>query len=199
MRRLALHCATFLLLAASAAASAAWTFRYDGPDELLIVGRPNSAGTNTRGAELHPRALPTGRVGAVLEPLVVSALQGCSMEDVRGIVITATPMPDRIGDTMTRVHGLGLYLNLPLADRVSIGNFYLGPFFALRVSLEADAGPLQSVELFEFTKAILDKPQTTQEAFLDARTPDVEASVVAFAKARMPGALRKALGSRCPA
>ncbi|MGZ5072231.1 MAG: hypothetical protein ACXWBL_03785 [Usitatibacter sp.] len=82
---------------------------------------------------------------------------------------------------------------------VSMGNFYLAPFFALTVTLVGDAGPLQSYDLYEFNKAILDRPQITEESFLDARTADVEASVVSFVKARMPGALRKALGSRCPA
>ena len=121
------------------------------------------------------------------------------MDDVRRVAFVASPVPDRIGDTMSRLRGLGVYLNLPLADRVSMGNFYLAPFFAFTVNLAGDGGPLQSYDLYEYNKAILDKPSITQEGFLDARTSDVEASVVSFVKARMPGALRKALGSRCPA
>ncbi|MGZ5065487.1 MAG: hypothetical protein ACXWG1_08040 [Usitatibacter sp.] len=199
MRRSAEICVSILLFAASGVASAAWTLAYEGPDELLLVGRPNSAGTNTRGADLHPRQLPAGRVAEILSPSVTTALQGCAMDDVRRVAIAASPVPDRIGETMTRLHGLGIYMSLPLADRVSMGNFYLAPFFALTVTLVGDAGPLQSYDLYEFNKAILDRPQITEESFLDARTADVEASVVSFVKARMPGALRKALGSRCPA
>lgn len=199
MVRIGARCLAIFLLASSAAASAAWTFRYEGPDELLLVGRPNSAGTNARGAELHPKPLPAGRLAEILAPIVTGALQGCSTDDVRRVALIAAPMPDRIGETMTRLHGFGIYLNLPLADRVSMGNFYLAPFFALTVSLFGEERPLESADVYEFTKAILDRPQITQESFLDARTSDVEASIVSFAKQRLPGALRKALGSRCPA
>lgn len=193
------RCLASLLLAMSGGAAASWTVSYDGPDELFLVGRPNSAGTNTRGAELHSRPLPSGRLNELLAPIVTTALDGCSTNDVRRVVITPTPSPDRIGDTMTRIHGLGIYLNLPLADRVSMGNFYLAPFLIVTVSLQGDNGPLQSVDLYEFSKAILDKPSITQESFLDARTGDVEASVAAFVKRQLPGALRKALSPRCPA
>jgi hypothetical protein len=179
-------------------ASAAGVFTYQGPDELTIVGRPNAAGTNVRGAHVHARALPAGRVGELLAPAVAAALQGCAMDDVRGIVISPEPMRDRIGETFTRIGGLGLYLNLPLASRVYIGNFYLAPFFAGKISLLGDAGTLQSAELFEFSRTIVENPQLTEEGFLDARTADIEETLAIFLKARMPAAIRKALGSRCP-
>ena len=120
------------------------------------------------------------------------------MDDVRGVVISAEPMRDRIGETFTRIGGLGLYLNLPLGSKVNIGNFYLAPFFAGKVSLVGDAGTLQSAELFEFERMIVENPQSTQEFFLDARTADIEASLATFMKARLPAAIRRALGSRCP-
>lgn len=199
MRSTLSHCLTLLLLATSGAAAASWTVSYDGPDELLIVGRPNTAGSNIVRASLHLRPLPSGRLSQLLAPIVATALEGCSMDGVRRIAITPMSSPDHIGETMARIQGLGLYLNLPLANRVSYGNFYLAPFFAITVSLQGDNGPLQSVDLLDYNKALLEQPPLTEDGFLAVRTEDLEASIVAFAKTRLPGDLRKALSARCPA
>ena len=190
----------FLLLALGfTEAFAAWTVKYDGPDQVMLVSRPNGAGTSTRGLKLDIRDLPEGSLEQLLTPMVTAALEGCSMDGVARVVVTPATSVDRISSAaMTRYRGLGIYANLSSADRVQIGNWFLAPFFFLGFSLEDDKGKaLDSVELFEFRRDILDTDPIGQEAFLKAPTEDVEASVVAYARRQLPQALRAALGSRC--
>lgn len=188
-----------LALAASSAAAMAWDFRYEGPDEITLITRPNAAGTNTRGAALHVRELPSGRLEEALRTIVTSALESCSQQDITRVTVKPFSTPDRFGDTITRIQGPGIYLNLPDADRVNYGNWYIAPFFALTVSLKTSAGATdESIDLFEFTRINVDaRVPTTQGAFLETRTADLFPSVVAFASSRLPAALRQGLSRHC--
>jgi hypothetical protein len=173
--------------------------QYEGPDSVMLVSRPNMAATNARTALTQTRDLKAGETEAMLSPIVTKALEGCAMEGITRVVIAPQPSSDRIGDTMTRLHGLGIYVNLPLADRVSNGTWFIAPYFALSVSLATDSGVSERIELSEFDRAIIhEQLPMTQDRFLDARTEDVMKAIAAFTSARLPGALRKGLGKRCP-
>jgi hypothetical protein len=188
---------TFLLLAASGA-QAAWETTYEGDNAMSLVTRPNSAGTNLRRASIDVRRLPEGSYTQTLAPLVDKGLQGCAMDDVRKIVMTARNTSDRIGNTSTRITGPGIYVNLSSStDHVDTGNWYLAPFYSIGVALQGDQGTIESFDLFEFEQVTIDRDRMTQEQFLKVKDEDVELSIVDFAKRSLPAAVRKALPRRC--
>jgi hypothetical protein len=192
-------CLVPVSLAMCAGALADLTVKYEGPDILTLVTRANTAGTNARGAAMQVRELPADRLNQVLGPIVAKALEGCAMDGVSRVAIKPAVSLDRIGGTMSRFQGLGIYVNLSLADRVTIGNWYVAPFFSIGVSLLGEADKVQeSADLLEFNRVILDRDVMSQDKFLDAKTADVEATVIAFAQARLPSSLRSAFARRCP-
>ena len=196
--RIATLCIGMLAFSAMAQTTP-WVARYEGPDAITLVSRPNMAATNARSAVTQTRDTAAGELDALVAPIVAKALEGCSMQGITRVVIAAHPMPDRIGDTMSRLHGFGIYVNLPLADRVSNGTWVIAPFFALGVKLAGESGPGESIELFETDRAIIKESlPMTQDRFFDARTEDLVKAIAIFTQARLPETLRKALGKRCP-
>jgi hypothetical protein len=189
--------AIFLSAAACGGAEGAWTTTYEGENAMSLVTRPNSAGSNSRRALIDVRHLPEGSYTQTLAPIVDAALKGCAMDDVRKIVMKAQTSPDRIGNTTTHISGPGIYVNLPSADRVGIGNWYLAPFYSISVELSGDNGPLESFELFEYEQDILETDRMTQERFLQVKDDDVELSIVTYARRTLPAAVKKALPKRC--
>src|SRR5437764_5508224 len=120
-----------VLLAAGATSALAdgWDVRYDGPDEVAFIERPNTAGRNLVRPGMKVRKLHEGRLELAMEPIIANAAEHCAPEASGAILVKPAIVRDRIGGTASHMSGIGYYLNLPDADRVQYGNFYLAPFF----------------------------------------------------------------------
>ena len=183
-----------------AAAAAGWEVRYDGPDEMVLVERPNSAGRNTQRAAVHTKELREGRLASALEPILANALEPCAKEESGEVVVKPAIMIDRIGQSATRMSGVGIYLNLPDADRVDYGNFYLAPFFSFSVSFAPKGGPVEQADVYSFNRLAVDpRVPTTQDKFLETSPAELMPTVLNFVDARLRPALHEAFPDRCPA
>jgi hypothetical protein len=177
-----------------------WEVRYDGPDEVTLVDRPNSAGRNVVRPATHEKKLHEGRLASALEPILANALEPCAKEASGEVVVRPAPMIDRIGDTATRMSGVGVYLNLPDADRVQYGNFYIAPFFSFSVSFAPQGGSREEADVFSFNRVPVDpRVPTTQDKFLQMSPNELMPSVLAFVDARLRAALHESFPKRCPA
>ena len=192
--------AVLLAAAAPGALAEGWDVRYDGPDELAFVERPNTAGRNLVRPGMHVRKLREGRLELALEPIIANAAEHCAPEVSGAIVVKPAVARDRIGDTASHMSGIGYYLNLPDADRVQYGNFYLAPFFSLSVSFKPEGGPAETAELFEYKRIAVDpRVPTTQEKFIETDPGELMPPLLAFLRERLPAALRQAFPKRCAA
>ncbi|HXF80366.1 MAG TPA: hypothetical protein VN598_15985 [Usitatibacter sp.] len=189
-----------LLAPLTAMAAAGWEVRYDGPDEMVLVERPNGAGRNTQRAAVHRKELRSGRLASALEPILANALEPCATEDSGEVVVKPAVMIDRIGQSATRMSGLGIYLNLPDADRVEYGNFYIAPFFSFSVSFSPSGRPVEVGEVYSFNRLAVDpRVPTTQDKFLETSPAELMPTVLNFVDARLRATLHEAFPNRCPA
>jgi hypothetical protein len=193
--------AALLSLVAPAIASAAITVNVEGPDQVLLVGPSNLGNTNINRATVVPRELPSGRLKELLAPTIAAAIEQCKASDIASITLRASSVPDRIGGTSTRYGGLGIYVNLPSADRKSEGTWYVAPFFALEGEVSTSSGAREPIELFSVSRMAVTAGTdgTTQEDFFRAATPAIEASLSKYIAAALPRAVQKAVGSHCQA
>jgi len=183
-----------------AAAAAGWEVRYDGPDEMVLVERPNSAGRNTQRAAVHTKELREGRLASALEPILANALEPCAKEESGEVVVKPATMIDRIGQSTTRMSGVGIYLNLPDADRVEYGNFYVAPFFSFSVSFAPKGRPVEQADVYSFNRLAVDpRVPTTQDKFLETSPAELMPTVLNFVDERLRLALHEAFPDRCPA
>ena len=180
-------------------AQAAWTLRYDGPDEITLMSRPNGAATNTRTARVERRSIQKLEMALLLAPAFETALAHCNMSDVDEIVLTPVAIPDNIGETTTHLQGIGMYVSLPLADRVSEGTWYLAPYASLRVDFTRHGATIDSApNVFKYSRWNVSRErEMTDEQFFHVRTPDLEDSIFAFANQTMPAAMKDAFPKRC--
>ena len=187
------------LVTLGAAAATGWEVRYDGPDEMVLVERPNSAGRNTQRASVHTKELRSGRLASALEPILANALEPCAKEDAGEVVVKPAMMIDRIGQSTTRMSGVGIYLNLPDADRVEYGNFYIAPFFSFSVSFAPAGRPAEVADVYSFNRLAVDpRVPTTQDKFLETSPAEIMPTILNFVDARLRDALHEAFPNRCP-
>jgi hypothetical protein len=192
--------AVLLAAGATSALAGGWDVRYDGPDEVTFVERPNTAGHDLVRPGLHVRKLHEGRLELAMEPIIANAAEHCAPEASGSIVVKPALARDRIGDTASHMSGIGYYLNLPDADRVQYGNFYLAPFFALSVSFKPEGGPAETAELFEYKRIEVDsRVPTTQDKFIETDPGELMPPLLAFLRERFPAALKEAFPRRCAA
>jgi hypothetical protein len=177
--------------------AAVWDVRYEGPDAIALVERPT--GRTTRPVT-HERQLAKGRLASALEPILANALEPCVPSGSGMATVKASQAIDHIGETATRIGGLGLYLNLPGGDRASSGNFYIAPYFALTVTFAPEGGAPETAELFEFNRVDVDPAAPiTQDKFVELPVGNLMPTLLNFMKARLPEAMHRAFPNRCPA
>jgi len=185
---------------AAAAAAPGWEVRYDGPDEVVLVERPGSIGGGARRASVHTKALRSGRLASALEPILANALEPCAKEASGEVVVRPATTIDRIGETPARMSGLGFYLNLPEADDLPYGNFYVAPFFSFAVSFAPKGGPVERADVFGFRRVPVDpRLPATQEKFLETSPSQLMPAVLDFVDERLRAQLHEAFPGRCPA
>lgn len=179
---------------------AAWEVRYDGPDQVALVERPNSAGRNIARSGVHEKELAKGRLASALEPILANAFERCAPEGSGTVTVKPGDVADHIGDTSQRLSGLGLYLNLPDADRVMYGHFYIAPFFSFNVTFAPEGKAAETAEVFDFDRLDVGvNVSVTQGKFLESPVGTVMPTILGFAKSNLPAAMHKAFPGRCPA
>jgi hypothetical protein len=191
---------TFLaLILVPCVAHAAWTFRYDGPDSLTLMSRPNGAASNARSARLERRDLPKQALAQMLAPAFEAAFAKCDLADIDEVVVTSKNVADRLGDTTTHIQGLGMYVSLPLADRVSTGTWFIAPFLTIQVQLMKGGRAVDSSEtLFEFVPWNVTREQEmSDDQFFKIKTEAVLDSLSKFARERMPVTMKATFPKRC--
>jgi hypothetical protein len=178
---------------------AAWTLRYDGPDVVTLMSRPNAAASNARSAHMERRDLAKQALALMLAPAFEGAFASCDLADIDEVLVTPANIPDRLGDTLTHIQGLGMYVSLPLADRVSSGTWFIAPFITIQVQLMKGGHAVDSSDsIFLSTLWHVSREQEmNDDQFFRIKTDAVEESLFKFAKEQMPAAMKGAFPKRC--
>jgi hypothetical protein len=180
-------------------AHAAWTLRYDGPDVVTLMSRPNGTATIAPTAHTERREIQRQGIALLLAPAVESAFAKCDLSDIDEVVITPANVPDRIGETTTHIQGLGLYVSLPLAERVSLGSWFIAPYMVITVKLMKGGRAVESSDtIYDYAAwDVTVEHEMTESQFFKIKTDAVEDALFQFTRERMPAAMKNAFGKRC--
>jgi hypothetical protein len=181
-------------------AQAAWTLRYDGPDVVTLMSRPNGVGSNARSANVETRDVARLGLELMLAPVFETAFASCDLSDVDEVAVAPVGVADTLGDTTTHLHGLGMYVSLPVEGQgVGQANWFIAPFMAFQVRLLKGGKPVESTDtIFQYVTWTVNLGQEmTEEQFFKIKTDAVEDSLFKFAKQRMPAAMKSAFPKRC--
>jgi hypothetical protein len=118
-------------------------FELDVPDEVSLAYRPSGTGTNVRIAKVARSRLTAGRMEEMIAPPVVEALGRCKMKPDAAplrVRVSEGEMKDTIGDSQTKLKGVGIYFNLPQTGVVDTGTWSTSAFVALSAEVRDQAG-----------------------------------------------------------
>lgn len=203
LRLLAIGLATLVLHMPVAAQPAASRFELeiDVPDELTMASRPATVGTNVRYARTQRQALKSGRIEQMVSPPIVAALGACSaVKSDAGrlrVRVAEGAMKDSIGDSLTMLKGVGLYLSLPEAGVVDTGTWSAAPFVALVVELKDEKGRvLARQEVNGYEREVAPEGMTAGD-FLAQTAAKLDAMLDGLARGRFEKAMPALLASVC--
>ena len=192
-----------LLSAASALAQPAAKFEMeiDLADEISMVNRPSSIGTNIRNARVARQALKRGRIEEIVSPPVIDAIKSCTSVKTDAsrlrVRIAEGSMRDAIGDSNTQLKGIGLYLALPESGVVDSGTWSISPFVALVVELKDDKGRvLASKEVNGFDREVAPEG-TTAGDFLAKTSANLDQILERTVRGRIAKAMPAVLAAVC--
>jgi hypothetical protein len=115
----------------------------DVPDEVSLAYRPSGTGTNVRIAKVARSKLTAGRMEEMIAPPIIEALGRCQMKPdspALRVRVSEGEMKDTIGDSQTKLKGVGIYFNLPQTGVVDTGTWSTSAFVALSAELRDQAG-----------------------------------------------------------
>jgi hypothetical protein len=118
-------------------------FELDVPDEVSLAHRPSGTGTNVRIAKVSRTRLKEGRMEAMIAPPVVEALGRCKVKPDTPplrVRVVEGEMKDTIGESQTKLKGVGIYFNLPQTGVVDTGTWSASVFVALAAELRDPSG-----------------------------------------------------------
>jgi hypothetical protein len=117
----------------------------DVPDEVSLAYRPSATGTNVRVARLARSRLKEGRMEAMIAPPVVEALGRCKVKpDTPPLRVRMAEgeMRDNIGESQSKLRGVGIYFNLPQTGVVDTGTWSASVFVALTAEIRGPGGAI---------------------------------------------------------
>ena len=166
-------------MAFSLAATVAGAAYSTNIDDLQIATRPFSTGTNLAKAELESRKL-LDREGLAQRVALAAASLNCPSGKTADIEVDALTVRDYIGDTTTRLTGLGLYVSMqPTAERSTVESF-IDPYISVRVRVKDAANRVDTFEIWEFERIPLNR--STNIDFVHDKPAAVESAILSFAQ-----------------
>jgi hypothetical protein len=126
--------------------------QFDLEDEVSIVYRPRSVGTNIHHAKFEKKRVGARTIEKMIGPPIIDALSACRALKNKGTVLRVRvmegEMKDSIGESSSRLSGIGLYINAPDASIVELGTSNVAAFAALVIELKDGNGSVLATREF---------------------------------------------------
>ena len=185
-------------VAVSSAGAAPVDVRSSVEDALKVATQSATVGTNLHKAEIEIRPLRPGTAASVIETAAEVALKACPAD--LEVSIAAADLADRdfVGDTPTRLSGLGLYVSVSEKGLRGSGTGFIAPFVSIRLTVFSPSlkQPLD-VDVTGSERIEIARSDTLE--FVNENRAAVERAVLAYAARTMQQRLRKELeASLCP-
>jgi len=191
---------TAALCATAAGVGHAAQFSYSGEDVMQFVLRESSAGTSLDRARITQKQTPRGSLAMAMAKAVQGAVAKCAA--IESIDVAPTLSADTIGETGTRIEGLGVYASISETSMRGgkagvAGTSFIAPFYSLKVTVKA-GGTEKSTTVFDFSRRLVESgnlsraevlampPEGVQELVLKFATPKLEATFLDLAKGACP-------------
>jgi hypothetical protein len=173
----------------------------DLADEITLANRPTAIGTNVRNARVARQQLKRGRIEELVTPPIVDALKACTpMKPDTGrlrVRVAEGEMRDSIGDSLTQLKGIGLYLNLPVSGVVDTGTWSVSPYVALVIELKDEKGRvLASQDVAGYDREVAPEGMTAGD-FMAKTSANLDAILDRVVRPRIAKAMPALLAGVC--
>jgi hypothetical protein len=163
-------------------------------DDLQITTRPFSTGTRLAKAEIESRKLINREALAQRVALAAASLN-CPSGKTADIEVEPLTVRDYIGDTTTRLSGVGLYVSMePTAERSTVESF-IDPYIAVTVRVTDAAKRVETFEIWEFERIPLNR--STNLDFVKDKPAAVESAIMSFAQKTLEMHFRRRAEAIC--
>jgi hypothetical protein len=188
----------FIVLTAALHGEAA-EVSYGGGDTVNYVVRESSVGTSIERASVVEKQTPHGTAAMGIAEIVQGAIAKCPA--IESVAVFPVLAGDAIGETGTRIQGLGVYAAFSdTSARGGTGSLggasFLAPFFSLKVTVRT-AGAERSSNVFDFNRKLVDPGSLSKTEVLEMPPLAVQKSVLTFAKPRLEAAILELAGGGC--
>jgi hypothetical protein len=173
----------------------------DLADEITVANRPSSIGTNVRNARVVRQQLKRGRIEEMVTPPIVDALKACTaVKPDTGrlrVRVAEGAMRDSIGESLTQLKGIGLYLSLPESGLVDTGTWSVSPFVALAIELKDEKGRvLASQDVAGYDREVAPEGMTAGD-FMARTSANLDAILDRLVRGRIAKAMAALLAGVC--
>ena len=191
--------ATFACCAAFSSGWAAQVEVRSSVEDVLRVATQSAAvGTNVHRADIETRPLKPGTVAAVIEAAAEVAFKACPADVEVNVAAADLVERDFVGDTPTRLSGLGLYVSVSERGLKGSGTGFIAPFVSIHLAV---SGPSlkQPRELDITGSERIEIARSDTLEFVTENRAAVERAVFAYAGRVVQQRLRKELeATLCP-
>lgn len=190
--RIAVACALF---ACTGALAAEVQLQSTMQDAIKVATREPAIGTNVSRAEIETRPISPGVMAEIVRQASAAALKSCGGSAI-DVVAADMVSPDFVGDSVTRLSGVGLYVTVAERGLRGSGTGYISPFVSLR--LKVSGGSLKQpreVEVTGFERIQISRSDTLQ--FVNEKPGEIARAVISFASRVVEQRLRQELASDC--
>ena len=156
-------------------------------NELSTFSRQTSVGTNNHRVKVERYPLAADRFEKLISEPALRGATACP--DGYELMIENGAVRDFVGNTNSRLDGIGLYISLPDSGVSSQGNWYVAPVVVLRVTLRDLRGKdLAQTTINEFDRVPV-RDSTFQE-FLTIQAAELEKAIGEYASKKIEASVR---------
>jgi hypothetical protein len=187
---------------ACAAVSSGWAaqveVRSSIEDVLRVATQSATVGTNVRRADVETRPLRPGTAVAVIEKAAEVAFTACpaGLE----VNIAAADLVDRdfVGDSNTRLSGLGLYVSVSEKGLKGSGTGFIAPFVSVHLAVSSPAlKQARELDVRGYEHIEIARSDTLE--FVNENRSELERAVITYAARMVLQQLRKEITTTlCP-
>jgi hypothetical protein len=188
--------------ACSAALSSSWAaqieVRSSVEDVLRVATQAAMVGTNVHKADIENRPLKAGTAVAVIEKAAEVAFKTCPADLEVDIAAADRVERDFVGDTPTRLSGLGLYVSVSERGLKGSGTGFIAPFVSIHLRVSSPA--LKQPREFDVTGSErIEIARADTLEFVNENRAELERAVITYAARMALQRLRKEVAAAlCP-
>ncbi|MEO5692778.1 MAG: hypothetical protein ABIQ72_06610 [Usitatibacter sp.] len=165
-------------------------------DAIKVATREPAIGTNVSRADIETRPISPGVMAEIVRQASAAALKTCGGSAKIDVMASDMVSPDFVGDSVTRLSGVGLYVTVSERGLRGSGTGYISPFVSLRLKVSGAAlKQPREVEVTGFERIQISRSDTLQ--FINEKPGEIARAVISFASRVVEQRLRQELASDC--